>query len=106
LFKCFDDKSPHRNAANSNKNVLSSQPVPTTSLNTDFAFDFPVADGDVDAVVAVAVPEVAELGEEPEAGTSTVSEVKEADTPLALVQAEGSDGTLPETKFTAAHCSS
>ena len=49
----------------------------------------------------IAVPEEVEL--EAAAGTSTVSEVKEADIPVAFVHVEGMDTTVPATKLTAAH---
>ena len=47
------------------------------------------------------MPEEVEL--EAAAGTSTVSEVKEADIPVAFVHVEGMDTTVPATKLTAAH---
>ena len=61
-----------------------------------------VAVVDVLVVVPVVAPEEVEL-EEQAAGTSTVSDVKEADTPVALVHAEGVGATIPATKLTAAH---
>jgi hypothetical protein len=66
--------------------------------NSDTAPDFPVGE----AANHVAVPEDVELGDA-DPDSKVVSEVKEADTPLALVHAEGREGTTPATKFTAAH---
>lgn len=79
------------------------------SLVNDFEPDFDVGESEAavlpfaDVLVAgpIAVPEEVEL--EAAAGTSTVSEVKEADIPVAFVHVEGMDTTVPATKLTAAH---
>jgi hypothetical protein len=61
-----------------------------------------VAFVDVLVAVPVVVPEEVEL-EEAAAGTSTASDVKEADIPVAFVHTEGVDARIPATKLTAAH---
>jgi hypothetical protein len=70
-----------------------------TPPNTESAPDFPVGE----AAAPVAVLEGVELDEP--SPDRVLSKVKEAETLLALVHAEGNEGTTPATKFTAAHYS-
>jgi hypothetical protein len=80
------------------------------SLDNDLELDFDVGEAKVAVVafvdelvaVPVVVPEKVEL-EEAAPGTSTTSDVKEADIPVVFVHAEGVDAISPATKLTAAH---